>query len=137
MEQKHVEYNGMVYDDIAVDLLCDLTKERTVVLDRRVKEHIGYVEELITKERKMLSQLYNQVDTMTECTAYGAPHVAQLNEEQINKSIEPCHQELIKSIMKLSALCEEREHLQNMLGRCSMTCAVADDEEDYDYGEDE
>ncbi len=79
----------------------------------------------------MLSQLSNQINTIKECTAYEAPRVATINEKWITENVDSCHEELKKTILKLSKLCAEREGLYYMLSRCSLECYVANDEDDY------
>jgi len=137
MEQEHVEYNGMVYDNTAVDLLCDLTKEKISILNREITECADEISKLVRAEKKMLAQVTSKANETTECSVYGAPDAAGLLEKYVEQELEEHHKKLTRCVTKLAVRCAQRYELQHMLGRCSMLCTVADDDEDYDYREDE
>lgn len=135
--EKLVEYKGMVYRDTAVDLLYDLVKEKIIVLNRQIKECSNEIKKLAIEEKELLKQVKEKAGEVTKCSVYGAPDTSGSFETWVVQKLEPHQKELNKHITKLTVLCAERYELQHMLGRCSMLCAVEDDDDGYDYGEDE
>lgn len=136
MEERHVEYSGLVYKDTAVDVMYDLVEERLERLDNQIDTSAVALVAVAKSEIKLMEQLKQDAESLKECTRYGAEHMV----EQIKKTawdiILLNQQLLLQIVAKTDILCKDRAELQRILGKCSLACTV-DDDDDYDYGEDE
>lgn len=136
MEERHVEYSGLVYKDTAVDVMRDLVEERLERLDNQIDTSAVAMVAVAKTEIKLMEQLKLDAESLKECTRYGAEHMAEEIKKIAWDKILLNQQLLLQIVAKTDILCKDRAELQRILGKCSLACTV-DDDDDYDYGEDE
>ena len=135
MEERHVEYSGLVYKDTAVDVMYDLADDRLAGLDHQVNRKADLITAAAKSEIKLMQELTTNAQSLKECTRYGAEKLTEHIKKSSWDKILLNHQLLLQLIESSDALCKERAEWQSIIGRCSLACSVADDD-GYD-GEDE
>ena len=129
-KELHVEYNGLVYKDTAVDVLYELTEDRMGGLDHQVEETANAIIAVAKSEIKLMKQLKLDAENLKECTRYGAEDMmANIKKASWDKILFN-QQLLLQFIAKAGALCKERAEMQSLLGKCSLLCTVAEDEDE-------
>ena len=131
---EHVEYDGLVYKNTAVDVMYDLTADRLEELDHQVESKADLITEVAKSEIKLMEQLILDAENLKKCTRYGAEDMMEAIKKNAWDKILLNQQLLLQLIASTEALCRERAETHGIVGRCSLACNVAD--EGYDYWED-
>lgn len=129
-KELHVEYDGLVYKDTAVDVLYELTEDRLGGLDHQVAGTANAIISAAESEIKLMKQLKLDAESLKECTRYDAEGIMKNIKKASWDKILLNQQLLLQLIVKAEALCKERAETQSMLGRCSLLCTVAEDEDE-------
>ena len=131
----HVEYSGLVYKDTAVDVMRDLVEERLERLDNQIDTSAVALVAVAKSEIKLMEQLKLDAESLKECTRYGAEHMTEQIKKTAWDKVLLNQQLLLQIVAKTDILCKDRAELQRILGKCSLACSAAGDD-NYDYGED-
>ena len=127
---EHVEYEGLVYKNTAVDVMYDLTADRLEGLDHQVESKADLITEVAKSEIKLMEQLKLDAENLKKCTRYGAEDMMEAIKKDAWDKILLNQQLLLQLIASTEALCRERAQTQRIVGKCSLACNVAEDEDE-------